>query len=69
RGTTSGQFHSPPLICTMLQMGADRILFSTDYPFEEVCDASNWFDGCQISEADKYKIGRQNAIDLFKLRL
>ena len=31
--TTSGQFHSPPLICTMLQMGADRILFSTDYPF------------------------------------
>ena len=66
--TTSGQFHYPPLICTMLQMGADRILFSTDYPFEEVSDASNWFDGCQISETDRYKIGRQNAIDLFNLK-
>jgi len=67
--TTSGQFHYPPLLCTMLQMGADRILFSTDYPFEEVSDASNWFDACQISESDRYKIGRQNAIDLFKLEL
>ena len=67
--TTSGQFHTPPLICTMLQMGADRILFSTDYPFEEVKDASNWFDVCSISENDRKKIGRQNAIDLFKLEL
>ena len=67
--TTSGQFHYPPLMCSMLQMGADRILFSTDYPFEEVSDACNWFDGCQISETDSLKIGRQNAIDLFKLEL
>ena len=67
--TTSGQFHYPPLLCTMLQMGADRILFSTDYPFEEVGDASLWFDGCQISETDRQKIGRQNAIDLFKLKI
>ena len=67
--TTSGQFHYPPFLCTMLQMGVERILFSTDYPFEEVSDASNWFDGCQISESDRFKIGRQNAIDLFKLKL
>ena len=67
--TTSGQFHTPPLLCTILQMGTDRILFSTDYPFEEVSDASNWFDACPISEGDRYKIGRQNAIDLFGLKL
>jgi len=67
--TTSGQFHYPPLLCTLLQMGADRIMFSTDYPFEEVCDAAKWFDACQISETDRQKIGRQNAIDLFKLKL
>jgi len=67
--TTSGQFHYPPFLCTLLQMGADRILFSTDYPFEEVSDAANWFDACQISETDRNKIGRQNAIDLFKLKL
>ena len=67
--TTSGQFHFPPFHCTLLQMGSDRILFSTDYPFEEVCDASNWFDACPISDVDRHKIGRQNAIDLFKLKL
>ena len=67
--TTSGQFHTPPLLCTMLQMGVDHILFSTDYPFEDVSEASAWFDSCPISENDRYKIGRQNAIDLFKLEL
>ena len=67
--TTSGQFHTPPLLCTMLQMGADRILFSTDYPFEDVSEASEWFDTCPISENDRFKIGRQNAIDLFDLGL
>ena len=67
--TTSGQFHMPPLMCTIQQMGSDRILFATDYPFEEVVDACSWFDSCTISEGDRYKIGRQNAIDMFKLEL
>ena len=67
--TTSGQFHTPPLLCTILQMGSDRILFATDYPFEDVGDAGAWFDACPISEGDRHKIGRQNAIDLFKLKL
>ena len=67
--TTSGQFHLPPLLCTMLQMGVDRILFATDYPFEDVSEACTWFDACPISETDRNKIGRLNAIDLFKLDL
>jgi len=67
--TTSGQFNTPALMCTILQMSADRILFSTDYPFEEVRDASTWFDACSISHTDKLKIGRLNAINLFNLDL
>lgn len=65
--TTSGQFTLPPLMCTLLQMGADRIMFATDYPFEEVSDACDWFDALQISEIDKQKIARDTAIELFKL--
>ncbi len=65
--TTSGQFHSPSLWATIMEMGADRVLFSTDTPFEEVSDACTWFDNCMLSELDRYKIGRQNIIDLFKL--
>jgi 2,3-dihydroxybenzoate decarboxylase len=53
----------------MLEIGADRIMFSTDYPFEAVGDASDWFDAAPISEGDRLKIGRRNAIRLFKLGL
>ena len=53
----------------MLQMGSDRIMFATDYPFEEIPDACVWFDNLQISETDKKKIARDTAIDLFKLDL
>lgn len=67
--TTSGNFRTQTLIDAMLEVGADRILFSTDWPFENVDHAANWFDAATISEADRLKIGRTNAIDLFKLDL
>ncbi len=51
----------------MLEIGADRILFSTDWPFENIDHAANWFDAASISEADRLKIGRLNAVKLFKL--
>jgi gamma-resorcylate decarboxylase len=50
-----------------MELGADRILFSTDYPFEEVGKAANWFDNSSISELDRHKIGRGNAERLFRL--
>ena len=65
--TTSGNFRTQALIDTMLEIGSDRILFSTDYPFEDVGHASLWFDKAEISENDRLKIGRTNAVDLFKL--
>ena len=65
--TTSGNFRTQTLIDTMLEIGSDRLLFSTDYPFEEVNEAAEWFDQASISEADRLKIGRLNAIELFKL--
>jgi 2,3-dihydroxybenzoate decarboxylase len=53
----------------MLEIGSDRILFSTDWPFENVDHAAIWFDQTSISSADRLKIGRTNAIELFKLKL
>ena len=49
------------------EVGVDRILFSVDYPFEELSDAVEWFKGSGISESDRLKIGRTNAERLFKL--
>ena len=64
--TTSGNFRTQTLLDAMSEIGADRILFSTDWPFENIDHAAAWFDHCSISEADRLKIGRTNARKLFK---
>jgi gamma-resorcylate decarboxylase len=66
--TTSGNFDTPALLNTMMVVGADRILFSTDWPFENIDHAAVWFDAATISEEDRIKIGRTNALKLFKLK-
>lgn len=67
--TTSGNFRTQALINTMLEVGADRILFSADWPFENIDHAADWFDHCTISEADRRKIGRGNSLRLFGIDL
>ncbi|HEX2546076.1 MAG TPA: amidohydrolase family protein [Ramlibacter sp.] len=67
--TTSGNFRTQTMVDAMLEVGSDRIMFSTDWPFENVDHAAKWFDEASISEADRQKIGRDNAIKLFKLDL
>jgi 2,3-dihydroxybenzoate decarboxylase len=65
--TTSGNFRTQTLIDAMLEIGSDRILFSSDWPFENIDHASDWFDQAPIAEIDRQKIGRDNARTLFKL--
>ena len=65
--TTSGNFRTQSLIDAMLEIGADRILFSADWPFENIDHAAQWFDTCSISERDRHKVGRTNAMALFGL--
>jgi predicted TIM-barrel fold metal-dependent hydrolase len=65
--TTSGNFRTQTLIDAMLEIGSDRILFSADWPFENIDHASDWFDTAPIAEGDRRKIGRDNAWSLFKL--
>jgi gamma-resorcylate decarboxylase len=67
--TTSGNFRTQALINAILEIGADRIMFSTDWPFENIDHAAIWFDYATISENDRLKIGRTNAAKLFKLDL
>jgi 2,3-dihydroxybenzoate decarboxylase len=67
--TTSGNFRTQTLIDAILEIGADHILFSTDWPFENIDHAAIWFDAASISENDRLKIGRTNCIDLFKLKI
>jgi gamma-resorcylate decarboxylase len=65
--TTSGNFRTQTLIDAILELGVDRILFSTDWPFENIDHAADWFDAASISENDRRRIGRDNAVRLFNL--
>jgi gamma-resorcylate decarboxylase len=65
--TTSGNLSTQALIHTILQLGADRVMFSVDWPFEEISHAATWFDAADISAHDRLKIGRTNAAQLLKL--
>jgi 2,3-dihydroxybenzoate decarboxylase len=65
--TTSGNFRTQTLLDAMLEVGADRILFSVDYPFQDMQRAAAWLDTACISERDRAKIGRLNAVESFNL--
>ena len=63
--TTSGNFRTQALLNAMMEIGADRIMFSTDWPFENIDHAAIWFDDARSARTTA-KIGRTNA-RLFKL--
>lgn len=65
--TTSGNFRTIAMRNAMDELGADRVMFSTDYPFESMEEASAWFDEAQINENDRQKIGHDNAKRVFRL--
>jgi predicted TIM-barrel fold metal-dependent hydrolase len=67
--TTSGFFNTPALVGALQQVGSDRVLFSADHPWMDMTDAGDWFDGAELNEPDRLKIGRSNAVKLFKLTL
>jgi 2,3-dihydroxybenzoate decarboxylase len=65
--TTSGFFSTPALLCTLLQMGIDRVLFSVDWPFVENLPGTRWMETLPISEEDRQKMLNGNARRLLKM--
>jgi 2,3-dihydroxybenzoate decarboxylase len=65
--TTAGHFRAQAFINTMMEVGSDRILYSVDYPYETIKEQNDFFDNLPISETDRRKIGRENALRLLRL--
>ena len=63
--TTSGNFHTPALNNVLAEVGIEHVLFSSDYPYESMREAADWFDNAAISEAHRGQIGQANASRLF----
>lgn len=65
--TTSGNFSTPALLCTILELGIDRIMFSVDWPFVENLPGMQWMDTLPLSDVDKEKMLNGNARRLLKM--
>jgi predicted TIM-barrel fold metal-dependent hydrolase len=65
--TTSGNFSDPALLCTLMELGADRILFSIDWPFVDNKPGVDWAKRLPLSEEDRIKILGGNAKRVLKL--
>lgn len=67
--TPSGIFSHRMLEHALAAVGADRVMFSTDYPFQFAPDgrARAFLDSAPISPADKAKIGHQNVRRVLRL--
>ena len=65
--TTSGNLYKPTLDIVLREVGPDRVMFSIDYPFEDIGQSAEWFESLEISDADKAKIGRDNAKALLRV--
>lgn len=65
--TTSGYFDDAALRHTLGVVGADRVLYAVDYPYESCREANDWFESLAIDDATRRKIAHENAARLLKL--
>jgi uncharacterized protein len=65
--TFSGFNFTPTFLNLMLQVGVDRIMFSTDHPYASMAEARAFLDDLPVSRADKARIAHQNAERLLGL--
>ncbi len=65
--TTAGSFSDAPLQCAITALGADRVLFSVDYPYEYTNEAVEFIEKAPISDSDREKICHGNAERLLRL--
>jgi hypothetical protein len=65
--TTSGIFTYPPLLCLLLVLGADRVMFSVDYPYSSNEEGRDFILRAPISDTDRHKLAHGNAERLLHL--
>jgi predicted TIM-barrel fold metal-dependent hydrolase len=65
--TTSGLFTYPPLRCLLDVVGADRVMFSVDYPYSTNQEGRDFIHRAPISETDREKLAFRNAERLLGL--
>jgi predicted TIM-barrel fold metal-dependent hydrolase len=65
--TCSGNFSVPALVCSVMALGADNVLFAVDWPYESNSYATAYLKDLPIGEEDKAKIAHRNAERVLRL--
>ena len=65
--TTSGNWYEPAFVCTLLALGADRILWAIDWPYEANRTGMAFWNEIELGGADRAKIAHENAERLLGL--
>ena len=65
--TTSGAFQDSALLCSIAEMGLDRVLFAIDWPYIDNTLGVQWLKKAPLSQVDRAAIFSGNARKLLKL--
>ena len=65
--TTSGVCFEPALRLAIEVLGAERVMFAVDYPYESTEEATTFLDGARLSERERQLIYSGNASRVFRL--
>jgi 2,3-dihydroxybenzoate decarboxylase len=65
--TTSGVFSPAALTGAVLEIGADAVMFSVDYPYESSREAVAGIERTTLSDSDREKIAHGNAERILRL--
>lgn len=65
--TISGMYSREPLDCTIAALGASKVMFSADYPFENILEAGSFMDNVAVTDAVREAIAWKNAAKHLKI--
>jgi 2,3-dihydroxybenzoate decarboxylase len=65
--TNSGVFSPAAMLGAVLEVGADAVMFSIDYPYESSYEAVKGFEQTTLSPTDREKIAHGNAERLLRI--
>lgn len=61
----SGNFINPPMQCCLAEVGTDRVMFATDYPWEIMEDGCEFIERAALADIDREKLCFRNAERIF----
>jgi len=65
----SGMYSPEPLNCAVAALGASRVMFSADFPFEDIKEAGHFMDSVTISEDLREAVAWRNAARILNIKL